>query len=113
TSSGPRLDLSGGAMVPLDRRLLSRPTCSIQSSTLAKQVMPIRTAAVCGVPEETAMYADVQLFIDGAWKKAISGKTMSVLNPATAEPIGTVAHAERADLDAALSAGQKGFQASR
>src|SRR5215475_5775616 len=75
--------------------------------------MPIRTAAVCGVLEETAMYADVQLFIDGAWTKAISGKTMSVLNPATAEPIGTVAHAEKADLDAALAAAQKGFEAWR
>src|SRR5262249_8620076 len=42
-----------------------------------------------------------------------SGKTMSVLNPATAEPIGTVAHAEKADLDAALLAAQKGFEAWR
>src|SRR5215475_2005956 len=75
--------------------------------------MPIRTAAVCGVLEETAMYADVQLFIDGAWKKAISGKTMSVLNPATEEPLGTVAHAEKPDLDAALAAAQKGFEAWR
>src|SRR5271165_6291931 len=55
------------------------------------------------------MYPDVLLFIDGAWKKAASGKTISVLNPATAEPIGTVAHAEKADLDAALAAAQKGF----
>ena len=41
------------------------------------------------------MYSNVNLFIDGAWKPAISGKTLSVLNPATAEPIGTVAHAEK------------------
>src|SRR5215813_2639941 len=59
------------------------------------------------------MYADVQLFIDGAWKTAASGKTISVLNPATAEPIGTVAHADKADLDAALAAAQKGFEAWR
>ena len=32
-----------------------------------------------------------------------------VLNPATGEPIGTVAHAEKADLDLALAAAQKGF----
>ena len=55
------------------------------------------------------MYPNVNLYIDGAWKPAASGKTLVVLNPATAEPIGTVAHAEKADLDAALAAAQKGF----
>jgi succinate-semialdehyde dehydrogenase/glutarate-semialdehyde dehydrogenase len=59
------------------------------------------------------MYSDVQLFIDGAWRPAASGKTLSVLNPATGEQIGTVAHAEKADLDAALAAAEKGFAAWR
>src|ERR1700681_468922 len=59
------------------------------------------------------MYQNVNLFIDGAWKPAASGKTLAVLNPATAEEIGTVAHAEKADLDAALAAAQKGFSAWR
>jgi len=59
------------------------------------------------------MYSNVNLFIDGAWRPAASGKTMPVLNPATGEPIGTVAHAEKADLDAALAAAQKGFAAWR
>ena len=59
------------------------------------------------------MYSDVQLFIDGTWQAARSGKTIPVLNPATGEAIGTVAHAERADLDLALAAAQKGFSAWR
>src|SRR6516162_797677 len=59
------------------------------------------------------MYQNVNLFIDGAWRPAASGKTLAVLNPATAEEIGTVAHAEKADLDAALAAAQKGFAAWR
>jgi succinate-semialdehyde dehydrogenase/glutarate-semialdehyde dehydrogenase len=59
------------------------------------------------------MYSDVQLFIDGAWQPAASGKTLAVLNPATGEQIGTVAHAEKADLDAALAAATKGFAAWR
>jgi succinate-semialdehyde dehydrogenase/glutarate-semialdehyde dehydrogenase len=59
------------------------------------------------------MYSDVQLFIDGAWRPAVSGKTLAVLNPATGEAIGTVAHAEKADLDQALAAAQKGFAAWR
>ncbi len=60
-----------------------------------------------------ATYSDVQLFIDGAWRPAASGKTLAVLNPATGEQIGTVAHAEKADLDAALAAAGKGFAAWR
>ncbi len=59
------------------------------------------------------MYPDVQLLIDGAWCKAASGKTIPVVNPATGEQIGTVAHAERADLDRALEAVQKGFNTWR
>src|SRR5580700_11737304 len=59
------------------------------------------------------MYADVLLFIDGQWTKAAGGRTIPVVNPATGEPIGTVAHAERADLDRALEAADKGFRAWR
>ncbi len=56
------------------------------------------------------MYSDVLLFIDGQWTKAAGGRTIPVVNPATGEPIGTVAHAERADLDRALEAADKGFR---
>jgi succinate-semialdehyde dehydrogenase/glutarate-semialdehyde dehydrogenase len=59
------------------------------------------------------MYPDTSLFIDGAWSNATSGKTIPVLNPATGDPVGKVAHADRADLDRALAAAAKGFQAWR
>jgi succinate-semialdehyde dehydrogenase/glutarate-semialdehyde dehydrogenase len=59
------------------------------------------------------MYPDVQLLIDGTWCKAASGKTIPVVNPASGEQIGTVAHAERTDLDRALDAVQKGFNTWR
>src|SRR5271156_2407114 len=59
------------------------------------------------------MYQDVSLFIDGAWTPAASGRPLPVVNPATGDVIGTVAHAERADLDRALSAAEKGFQVWR
>ncbi len=55
------------------------------------------------------MYANVSLFIDGAWTAAVSGRTLTVMNPATGEPLGTVAHAEIPDLDRALAAAEKGF----
>ena len=55
------------------------------------------------------MYANVSLFIDGAWTAAASGRTLTVMNPATGEPLGTVAHADIPDLDRALAAAEKGF----
>jgi succinate-semialdehyde dehydrogenase / glutarate-semialdehyde dehydrogenase len=58
-------------------------------------------------------YPNVQLFIDGKWRPAASGKTIPVLNPATEEPVGTVAHAGKADLDEALAAAEKGFKTWR
>jgi succinate-semialdehyde dehydrogenase/glutarate-semialdehyde dehydrogenase len=59
------------------------------------------------------MYPETSLFIDGAWTKSASGKTIPVVNPATGEAIGNVAHADRADLDRALKAAEKGFHVWR
>ena len=58
-------------------------------------------------------YPDVQLFIDGAWTPSAGGKTLTVLNPASGEPLGRLAHAERPDLDRALEAAERGFRAWR
>lgn len=55
------------------------------------------------------MYPDVLLHIDGRWREAEHGRSIPVLNPATEDEIGTVAHASRADLDEALAATVKGF----
>ena len=59
------------------------------------------------------MYPEVQLFVDGAWTRAAAGRFLDVMNPATGEPVGKVAHADRADLDRALEAADKGFKAWR
>jgi succinate-semialdehyde dehydrogenase/glutarate-semialdehyde dehydrogenase len=59
------------------------------------------------------MYQDTQLFIDGQWRPARSGRTIPVINPATEEVIGKVAHASKEDLDEALEAAAKGFTAWR
>jgi len=45
--------------------------------------------------KDLPMYRSVQLFIDGQWRDSESGKTIDVINPATEEVVGTVAHAER------------------
>ncbi len=54
-------------------------------------------------------YPNTQLFIDGHWQEAADGRSLAVLNPATGLEIGRVAHAGRADLDAALAAAERGF----
>src|SRR5580693_6142555 len=56
------------------------------------------------------MYSDVLLFIDGQWTKAAGGRSIPVVNPATGDSIGSVAHADKSDLDRALEAADKGFR---
>jgi succinate-semialdehyde dehydrogenase / glutarate-semialdehyde dehydrogenase len=51
-------------------------------------------------------YPDIELYIDGRWKRA-SGQP--VINPADESVLGTVPTATRADLDDALAAAQRGF----
>ncbi len=55
------------------------------------------------------MYPEVSLFIGGSWSPG-AGEAIPVLNPATGDEIGVVAHAERADLDRALDAADRGFR---
>ena len=59
------------------------------------------------------MYPNTLLYIDGHWCAAASGRTLPVVNPADHKEIGTVAYAEKADLDRALEAAEKGFKAWR
>jgi succinate-semialdehyde dehydrogenase/glutarate-semialdehyde dehydrogenase len=59
------------------------------------------------------MYPNVSLLIDGVWSPAADGRTLTVLNPATGEPLGKIAHAGKADLDRALAAAEKGFEVWR
>ncbi len=56
------------------------------------------------------MYPQVQLYFDGVWRDGARGESEPVLNPATGQPIGSVPHAAREDLDAALAAAQAGFE---
>ena len=59
------------------------------------------------------MYPEVKLYIDGEWVAGSEGKSEPILDPATAQPIGDVPHASRADLDRALAAARSGFEAWR
>lgn len=55
------------------------------------------------------MYQDVLLHIGGTWRQAQGGRTIDVVNPATEEVVGKLAHASQSDLDEALDWAAKGF----
>ena len=61
----------------------------------------------------TAGYPDIRLLIDNEWQDAHSGKRIDVRNPATGAVMAQVAHAGKVDLDRALAAAQRGFDAWR
>src|SRR5437879_9468584 len=51
-----------------------------------------------------------QLFIDGQFVDAESGKTFNSPNPATGETFAEVAEADKADIDKAVAAARKAFE---
>lgn len=55
--------------------------------------------------------ADFNLLIDGRMVPATSGETFTVLNPSNNEPIARVAKAGPADVDAAVAAARRAFEA--
>jgi len=59
------------------------------------------------------MYPNTLLHIDGQWCPSASGRTLPVVNPANHSQIGTVAFAEKVDLDRALEAAERGFKVWR
>jgi acyl-CoA reductase-like NAD-dependent aldehyde dehydrogenase len=56
---------------------------------------------------ETQKY---QLFIDGQWVDAASGKTFTTPNPATGETLAEVAEADQEDVDRAVAAARKALE---
>ena len=58
---------------------------------------------------ENTQQKSYQLFIDGQWVDAESGKTFQTPNPATGEPLADVAEADKADIDKAVAAARRAF----
>jgi succinate-semialdehyde dehydrogenase/glutarate-semialdehyde dehydrogenase len=58
-------------------------------------------------------YRDTQLFINNVWRGSQDGRTLTVLNPASGEVIGQVAHAGIQDLEEAAAASKAGFEVWR
>jgi succinate-semialdehyde dehydrogenase/glutarate-semialdehyde dehydrogenase len=63
--------------------------------------------------QRPGLYDAYGLYIDGKWTQALDGRAREVIDPATEEPLGTIPIAGAADLDAALAAAKRGFEAWR
>lgn len=50
-----------------------------------------------------------QLFIDGRWSPAASGKTFATPNPATGETLAQVAEGDSEDINRAVAAARRAF----
>ena len=61
-------------------------------------------------PVESNTPRKYQLFIDGQWVDAISGKTFTTPNPATGENLAEVSEADKADIDKAVNAARRAFE---
>jgi len=61
-------------------------------------------------PAEANTPRKYQLFIDGQWVDAVSGKTFTTPNPATGENLAEVSEADKADIDKAVSAARRAFE---
>src|SRR5688572_1981361 len=59
------------------------------------------------------MYQQYGLFLGGEWREARDGATITLIDPADEEVLGTIPKAGAADLDDALAAAARGFQAWR
>ena len=92
--------------------LVDRPLANVccRGSIVVSKHIRRSEASPPAMEERQTMYPNVSLFIDGTWTAAAAGRTLPVVGPATGDSIGTVAHAERADLDRALEAADKGFK---
>src|SRR5918912_512961 len=63
-------------------------------------------------PRRTAQRTfQTKMLIDGQWRDSASGKTFATFNPATEEEIAQVAEGDAADIDLAVRAARKAFDA--
>src|SRR6056297_3090732 len=51
-----------------------------------------------------------KFYIDGQWVDPVGKETLDVINPATEEPIGTIAMGAKEDVDKAVAAAKRAFE---
>src|SRR5690554_3334193 len=55
------------------------------------------------------IYADYGLYINGAWCEADQSATITVIDPATEQPLGTIPHATQKDIERAIQSSTQAF----
>lgn len=74
---------------------------------------PRHLARVAPTPEEEMRVSDIQirgsLYIDGKWRRADSGRSIAVINPATEQALCEVAYCGAAEVTRAVEAAQNAF----
>src|SRR5437660_52201 len=85
------------------------PICCVNSLHLASRVdsVPRRQHTALTPVRPMASITQTQLFIDGKFSPASSGRTFLNINPATAHPIAEVHEASQDDVDRAVAAARK------
>ncbi|EFJ51086.1 hypothetical protein VOLCADRAFT_73567 [Volvox carteri f. nagariensis] len=87
-------------------------------AVLSSAVRNLASAAQPAYAADTKEYQDAlmhakrlpaKLFIDGKWQDAVSGRTISVVDPRTEETVIEVAEGDAADVDKAVKAARKAF----
>ncbi len=73
--------------------------------------MTTATAPVQAFVRPSVEVRQTKMLIDGTWRDAVSGKTFETLNPATGQVIAHVAEGDAADVDLAVKAARKAFEA--
>lgn len=82
---------------------------------MAAAVSPIESAAAGAnaAVREFLKDSPKKLLIDGKWVSSKSGKTFETINPANEEVLGLAAEGDKADVDEAVKAARKAFEAGK
>jgi aldehyde dehydrogenase (NAD+) len=73
--------------------------------------MSTTLAPLTGKSKSPVKIRQTRMLIDGKWINSTSGRTFETINPATGQVIANVAEGESVDVDKAVKAARKAFEA--
>src|SRR5215510_1192019 len=81
-----------------------------RAQTNSLRYIRLEGAIMSSVQQAETAPRKYQLFIDGQWVDAESGKTFATPNPSTGETLAEIAEADKADVDKAVTAARRAFE---
>src|SRR5262245_44027533 len=82
----------------------------LNSAVLSQRIRIMTATATAPKRSATPKITQTKLLIDGQWVDPNDGKSFQTVNPATGEPIATVAEAGVKDVDRAVKAARKALE---